>query len=74
MRGLPGRSVTTDQLAFAARELPTCRALVEAYCPQAPESVRDSACIRIAGGILAEGRYGAFQSNEVKAINMSADL
>ena len=66
------RSVSDDdQLAFATRELPTCRALVEAYCPQAPESVRDSACIRIAGG-LAEGRYGAFQSNEVKAINMSA--
>ena len=47
-----------DRLAFAARELPTCQALVERYCPQAPESVRDSACIRI-GGALAEGRFGA---------------
>ena len=60
-----------DRLAFATRELPTCRALVEQYCPQAPEDVRESACIRIAGA-LAEGRFGAFQSNEVKAINMSA--
>ena len=67
-----GRSVSdVDRLAFATRELPTCRALVERYAPSAPEAVRESACIRIAGA-LAEGRFGAFQSNEVKAINMSA--
>ena len=67
-----GRSESpADRLAFATRELPVCKALVDKYCPQAPEAVRDSACIRIAGA-LAEGRYGAFQSNEVKAINMSA--
>ena len=66
-----GRSVSDpERLAFATRELPTCMALVEQYCPQAPSSVKDSACIRVAGA-LAEGRFGAFQSNEVKAINMS---
>ena len=67
-----GRSESpADRLAFATRELPTCRALVEQYCPQAPEDVRESACIRIAG-FLAESRFGGFQSNEVKALNTSA--
>ena len=55
-----GRAVSEiDRLAFATRELPTCRALVDRYCPQAPETVRESACVRIAGA-LAEGRFGAF--------------
>ena len=67
-----GRSESpADRLAFATRELPTCKALVEQYCPQAPEAVRDSACVRIAG-FLAEARFGGFQSNEVKALNTSA--
>ena len=67
-----GRSVNdVDALAFATRELPTCRALVESYCPQAPQAVKDSACIRIAG-FLAEARFGGFASNEIKPINGSA--
>ena len=67
-----GRSVSdVDSLAFATREGPTCQLLVEQYCPQAPQAVKDSACVRLLGA-LAEGRFGAFQSNEVKAINMSA--
>ena len=67
-----GRSVSdVDRLAFATRELPTCQALTEQYCPQAPASVKDSACVRIAG-FLAEARFGGFASNEVKPINTSA--
>ena len=67
-----GRSVSPeDRLAFATRELPTCRALVDQYCPNAPEAVRESACVRIAG-FLAESRFGGFQTNEVKALNTSA--
>ena len=69
-----GRSVNdVDALAFATREGPTCEALVEAYCPQAPQAVKDSSCIRILG-FLAEARFGGFASNEVKPINGSAVL
>ena len=69
-----GRSVSaTDQLAFATRELETCKALVEIYSPQAPIKVKNSAIIRLAG-FLAEARFGGFQSNEVKAINTSASF
>ena len=67
-----GRSVSdVDRLAFTTRELPTCQAMVERYCPQAPEAVRDSACVRLVG-FLAESRFGGFQSNEVRALNTSA--
>ena len=66
------RSVSdADALAFVTREGPTCEALVEQYAANAPAAVKESACVRILGA-LAEGRFGAYQSNEVKAINMSA--
>ena len=60
-----------DRLVFATRELPVCQAMVEQYAPDAPDDVKESACVRLAGG-LAEGRFGTFQSNEIKPVNMSA--
>ena len=64
------RQSATAHLAAVEALLPMATSLTETYAPEAPTGVKNVAMVRLIGWFL-EGRFGSFQSNQVKVPSQS---